>query len=247
MKKQTSILALAAFVAFSTISHPAICQLDALKATALKAKNAYKGQSKLSNEDVVNGLKEALNVGTNKSTTAASQTDGFYKNAKIKIPFPAEALEVKNTIDKLGMSSETEKFVETMNRSAEDASKSAAPIFIDAIKNMSLQDGFAILNGGDSAATTYLRVKTTEQLTQALKPIIKAAIEKNEVAKYWSPVVNKYNKIPFTKKYNPDLEAYITQKTLDGLFVLIAEQEGFIRKNPSAQVSDILKRVFGAK
>ena len=84
-------------------------------------------------------------------------------------------------------------------------------------------------------------------MTQALKPIIKAAIEKNEVAKYWSPVVNKYNKIPFTKKYNPDLEAYITQKTLDGLFVLIAEQEGFIRKNPSAQVSDILKRVFGAK
>ena len=194
---------------------------------------------------MVNALKEALNVGANKETAAASQTDGFYKNAKIKIPFPGEALEVKTTLDKMGQSAQTEKFVETLNRCAEDASKNAVGIFIDAIKNMGLQDGFAILNGGDSAATSYLRLKTTDQLVQALRPIIKAAIDKNKLTEYWNPIVSKYDKIPFVKKYNPDLDAYITQKALNGLFVLIAEQEGLIRKNPEAQVSDLLKKVFG--
>jgi hypothetical protein len=201
----------------------------------------------LSNEDVISGLKEALSVGTNNSSGTASQLDGFNKNPKIKIPFPQEAIDMKTKLDKLGMQKQTDKFVETLNRGAEEAAKSAAPIFLDAIKNMSVGDGFAILNGKDTAATSYLKGKTTNQLTEAFKPKVKEALQKVNVTKYWTPLMTTYNKVPGVKKQNPDLNNYVTNKAMEGLFALIADEEIKIRKDPAARVTDILKKVFEGK
>jgi len=204
------------------------------------------GKSPLSNDEVVKGLKDALTVGTNNSTGIASKLDGYYKNPKLFIPFPNEAKDVKQKVDALGMKSQTDKFVMTLNRAAEEAAKSAAPIFISAVKGMTITDGFAVLKGGDNAATTYLQNKTTAQLKQQFTPIVKAALDKVQITKYWNPIIKKYNKIPMVKKQNPDLTAYVTDRAIAGLFVLLAEEELKIRKDPAARVTDILQKVFGS-
>lgn len=200
----------------------------------------------LSNDQVVKGLKEALTVGTNNSTSLASKADGYYKNPKLFIPFPHEAKDVKDKMDALGMKTQTDKFVMTLNRAAEEAAKNAAPVFINAVKGMSIGDGFTILKGSDNAATQYLKDKTNAELKQKFTPIVKAALDKVEVTKYWNPIITKYNKIPLVQKQNPDLTAYVTDKAMAGLFLLIAEEELKIRKDPVARVSDILKEVFGS-
>lgn len=204
-------------------------------------------KASLSNDEVIKGLKEALSVGTNNSSSAVSKVDGFYKNPKVKIPFPKEAIDVKNTLDNLGMTKQTTKFVETLNRGAEEAAKSAAPIFLNAITSMSIGDGFAILNGKDTAATSYLKGKTSAELDAAFRPKVKEALQKVNITKYWKPLMTKYNKIPGVKKQNPDLDSYVTAKAMEGLFLLIAEEEMKIRKDPAARVSDILKKVFAGK
>jgi hypothetical protein len=203
------------------------------------------GGSQLSNQDVVNGLKEALTIGTNNSTTATSKMDGFNKNPKIRLPFPQEAVKMKNTLEGLGMKPQVDKFVVSLNRAAEEAAKEAAPIFINAIKAMTIQDGFTILKGSENAATQYLNDKTTADLTAKFRPVVKAAIQKAEVAKYWKPLMTRYNKVPGVQRVNPDLEAYVTQKAIEGLFLMIAEEEMKIRKDPASRVTDLLKKVFG--
>jgi len=213
---------------------------------ASKAIDTTDGSSPLTNIEVIKGLKEALSVGTNNSTSLTSKLDGFYKNPEIFIPFPPEAIKVKEKIEALGMKSQVDKFVMTLNRSAETASKEAAPIFINAITSMSIADGFSILRGGDNAATTYLKQKTSGQLRVKFNPVVKNAVEKVEVTKYWNPVITTYNKIPFIEKQNPDLEDYVTTKAMDGLFLMIEKEEKKIRKDPIARVTDILKRVFSS-
>ena len=211
---------------------------------ASKSLETASGPAPLTNIEVIKGLKEALSVGTNNSTSLTSKLDGFYKNPEIFIPFPPEAIKVKEKIEDLGMKSQVDKFVMTLNRSAETASKEAAPIFINAIKSMSISDGFTILRGGDNAATNYLKNKTSAQLKIKFNPVVKNAIQKVEVTKFWNPVINTYNKIPFVNKQNPDLEDYITTKAMDGLFLMLEKEEKMIRKDPMARVTDILKRVF---
>ncbi|HEY4799615.1 MAG TPA: DUF4197 domain-containing protein [Bacteroidia bacterium] len=201
----------------------------------------------LTNDEVIKGLKEALNVGTNNSTASASKVDGYYKNPMLFIPFPPEAQKIKNTVEGLGMQQQVKDFEMSMNRAAEEAAKTAAPVFLEAIKGMSIQDGFTILKGADNAATSYLQNKTTSELTFKFTPIIKNAIQKVEVTKYWNPVITAYNKVPFVEKQNPNIEQYITSKAMEGLFKLIADEEKKIRTNPAARISDILKRVFGGK
>lgn len=199
----------------------------------------------LSNDEVINGLREALTVGTNQSTTLASKLDGFYKNPSIFIPFPPEAQKVKEYATKVGMSAQVTKFEMTLNRAAEEAAKSAAPIFVNAIKGMSITDGFTILKGADNAATVYLKDKTNADLVKLFSPIVKTAINKVQLTKYWAPIVTSYNKVPMVQKQNPDLTAYVTDRAIQGLFKLIADEELKIRKNPAARVSDLLKKVFG--
>lgn len=201
----------------------------------------------LTNEEVIKGLKEALTIGTNSSSAIASKVDGYYKNPRIFIPWPEEAADMKVKLTKMGMQKKITEFETSLNRAAEEAAKSAAPVFIDAITNMSLTDGFAILKGNDTAATNYLRKTTYAPLKDKFKPIVKDAINKVKVTSYWNPLVTKYNKIPGVKKQNPDLEEYVTIKAINGLMVLIADEETKIRKDPMARVTDLLKKVFGTK
>jgi hypothetical protein len=213
--------------------------------TATNVVNNATNPNNLSNDEIIKGLKEALTVGTNNSTTSASKLDGFNKNTAIKVLFPPEAKEMETKLRALGMGKQCDKFIETLNRGAEEASKSAAPIFIDAVKTLTISDGLKILNGENNAATLFLKNGTTPQLTTAFLPIVKKSREKVNITKYWTPLTKAYNKIPGVKKVNPDLNAYVTEKAIGGLFVLIADEELKIRKDPAARISDILKKVFG--
>ncbi len=204
------------------------------------------GSGKLSNEEVIRGLKEALTIGSRNSSDKASKKDGYYKNSLIKIPFPPEARQMESTLRNMGMSKQVNDFVMTLNRAAEDAAKKAAPIFVNAITSMTISDGLSILKGKDDAATQYLKTTTTSALKAQFKPVVKESINKVQLTRYWNPLITTYNKVPLVTKLNPDLDEYVTQKAIDGLFTLVAQEELKIRKDPSARVTEILKKVFGS-
>ncbi len=199
----------------------------------------------LSNQEIIDGLKQALSVGSQNASGNASKPDGFFKNSLIKIPFPPQVAKMEKDLRALGMDKQVNEFVMTMNRAAEEAAKQAAPIFMDAVKNMTITDGVNILKGKDTAATNYLRQKTTLSLHDKFKPVIRSATQKVEVTKYWNPLITTYNKLPFVDNVDPDLEEYITQRALSGLFYLVSQEEIKIRKDPAARVTDLLKKVFG--
>lgn len=205
------------------------------------------GSKPLTTAEVTEGLKEALKVGAKNSTGLASKTDGFFKNTQLFIPFPPEAEKVKSTLIKAGFSKQVDEFTMTLNRAAEKATEMALPIFVDAITQMTISDAMGILKGNDNAATEYLKRTTSAQLQSAFKPIARDAINKVNLTSYWEPLASTYNKLTILtggKAVNPNLEDYVTQKAIDGLFILIAKEEKSIRENPSARVTDILKRVF---
>jgi len=213
---------------------------DLLKKVTGKSNNG----SNLSTDEIANGLKEALNKGVTEGTTKLSAADGFFKDAAIKILMPPDAVKAEKTLRNIGLGQQVDDAILTMNRAAEDAAKSAAPIFVDAIKQMSIEDAWSILKGGDSAATRYLRAKTSPALTSAFKPVIDQSLEKTGATKYWNTAFSSYNKIAFNK-VNPDLSAYVTEKALSGIFYQIALEEMQIRKDPVARTTDLLKKVFG--
>lgn len=206
--------------------------------------NKGKGGS-LSNDDIVAGLKEALSVGAQNSATKLSSVDGFFANAAIKVLMPPEAQKVEKTLRSAGMGKLVDDAILSMNRAAEEASKSAAPIFVDAVKNMSFQDALGILKGSDTAATGYLRGKTLPALSNAFRPVIEGALEKTGATRHWKTVMDAYNKIPLVSKVNPDLSGYVTDRALGGLFFQVAQEEQKIRKDPAARVTETLKKVFG--
>jgi Protein of unknown function (DUF4197) len=199
----------------------------------------------LGSPNIADGLKQALEIGAQNAGKKLSAVNGYFGNAAIKILMPPEASKVEKTLRSAGMGSLVDKAILSMNRAAEDAASSAAPIFINAIKQMNIGDAIQILHGSDTAATAYLRKTTTPQLTQAFRPVIDSSLQKTNATKYWSDVFAAYNKIPFTRKVNPNLSEYVTAKALDGLFYTIAQEEKNIRQNPAAQVTDLLKSVFG--
>lgn len=202
--------------------------------------------SSLSNDDIISGLKEALRVGTDSSTKKLSKLDGFFGDAAIKILMPEEAKKVEKTLRSFGMGSLVDKAILSMNRAAEDAAKGVGDIFWNAIKQMSIKDGLQILRGGDFAATDYLKTNTTKVLTEKFRPVIDASLTKVDATKYWKDVFTAYNKFS-SSPVNTDLNAYVTEKALGGLFYNIGLQEQKIRKDPAAQVTDILKKVFSSK
>lgn len=207
-----------------------------------KAINPSEG-SNLSNEDIISGLKEALRVGTDSSAAKLSKLDGFFGDAAIKIVMPEEAKKVEKTLRSFGMGSLVDKAILSMNRAAEDATAGVGTIFWTAIKGMSIKDGLQILRGGDFAATDYLKSVTSTELTQKFRPVIEAALVKTDATKYWKDIFTNYNRFSATQ-VNTDLAAYVTEKALSGLFYNIGLQEQKIRKDPAAQVTDILKKVF---
>ena len=220
-------------------------QAQLIKDILNKATKSTSG-SNLSNEDIISGLKDALRVGTDSSTKKLGSVDGFFKDAAIKILMPEEAKKVERTLRSFGMGSVVDKAILSMNRAAEDAASGVGTIFWDAIKGMSITDGLKILRGGDFAATDYLKSMTTKQLTEKFRPVIENSLVKMDATKYWKDVFTNYNR--FSKEQvNTDLTAYVTEKALAGLFYNIGLQEQKIRKDPAAQVTDILKKVFSSK
>lgn len=205
--------------------------------------------SGLTNDEVISGLKEALNVGIKNSVDLTSVTDGFLKNSEIRLPFPPDAIKVRDKAIEWGLQGQVDKFETTLNRAAEEATKEALPIFRDAILGMSISDGFAILKGGDGAATRFLKDKTTAALVTAFRPKVDAAIAKVKLTDYWNPIITKYNQamtISGGQKLNPDLGEFVTTRAISGLYTMVEKEENKIRKDPLARVTDLLQKVFGS-
>jgi hypothetical protein len=198
-----------------------------------------------SNLEIGNALKEALQQGTGKSADQLSAVNGFFGNAAVKILFPPEAKKVESTLRGMGMNKLCDNVILSLNRAAEDAAKEAKPIFLDAIKKMTLQDVTGILMGPKDAATQYFKRTTTAALALKFKPVIKVSLDKVGATKYYGTAAGEYNKLPFVKHLNPDISDYATQKTIDGLFVEIAQEELKIRQNlPEARSTPLLQKVF---
>ncbi len=209
-----------------------------------KTMDDYLKDSKPTTEEVVSGLKEALQKGITNGANKASAVDGYFKNPQLKIPFPPDVKKVETKLRQLGLNDQVDRFIETLNRGAEEAAKEAAPIFISAIKSMTISDAWNILKGDKDAATQYLQKTTTSQLEAKFKPVIQKALDKVSATKYYGDLVNTYNKIPLVEKVNPDLNDYATGKAIEGLFKLVAQEEANIRANPGARTTELLKKVF---
>ena len=229
---------------FSVTLSSTSAQIKLLKKVTEKANKLIKEEKLLTVSEVSKGLVEALIQGSEKSVKLASAKGGFNSNTLIRIPFPEDAKKMKATLLKVGMTNQIKQFEKSINSAAELASKKALDIFISAIRSMSINDAFSILNGNNNAATQYLKKQTFNDLRTEFKPVINTAVAKVEVTKYWNLLVKRYNALPFAKTVNPDLEEYVTTKTIEGLFVLIAKEEQNIRRNPKARASDLLQKVF---
>lgn len=193
------------------------------------------------------GIKEALTNGVIRGIGFLNKTDGFFGNEAYKLFLPPDAKKVENTLRNIGMGAQVDKAILQINRGAEDAVGYAKPIFVDAIKQMTLVDALNIVRGPKDAATNYFREKTTQKLIAAFLPVIKSSLDKVDATKYYADIVNTYNNFPTTfKKVNPDLPSYVTDKAVSALFDQIAKEEANIRENPIARTSDILKKVFGS-
>ena len=202
------------------------------------------GTGILSNADISAGLKEALNKGIENQVSKLTATDGFYKDEAVKILLPAELQKVDQTLRKAGMSALADEGLKVLNRAAESAVKEATPIFVDAIKNMSIADAKNILMGGDGAATNYLKSATQSALTAKFTPVVQSSLGKVGADKVWSNIISKYNALPLTQDVNPDLTNYVTEKALQGVYTKINVEETAIRTNLNARTSSTLQKVF---
>jgi len=200
----------------------------------------------LTNAEVVQGLKEALTVGTSNAVKVLNVQNGFFGDPLIKILFPPEVKFVEDKLRQFGMNKIVDDFILQMNRGAENAVAKASPIFVNAVKSMSISDAMGILKGDQNAATMYFKKTTSTALFNTFKPEVKSVLDQMKVTQYWTDVTTAYNKLPMAQKVETDLAKYVTEKTMDGLFLKLAAEEKKIRENPAARVSDILKKVFGS-
>jgi hypothetical protein len=202
--------------------------------------------SSLSNGDIVAGLKEALEVGTTDTVALTGKTDGYFSNEAIKILLPSQLQSVDQALRLLGQGDKVDAFILSMNRAAEKAAPATKDIFWAAIKGMTFEDARKILNGGDTAATEYFRAKTSESLTATFRPVVNDSMKDVGVLQQYKQLQSAYESVPFASSFpSPDIEAYVVSKALDGLFLVLGEQERKIRTNPAAQVTALLKKVFG--
>lgn len=231
------------FLLFTTIGPTLFAQsLKDLIQQKTKLLNKQTNADNSSNE-IANALKQALTIGAEKGTAVLAQPDGFFKNAALKILLPPEAQKIESTLRSVGMGKQVDEAILSINRAAEDACKTAAPIFVSAIKDLTVTDAVNILKGADTAATAYLKTSTTAPLTNAFKPIIETSLQKTDATKHWSTLVNAYNKFSL-RKLNPSLSDYVTEKALTGIYSQIALEEKNIRQNPAARATELLKKVF---
>ena len=235
----TAILFCLAFVpeqSFSQITLPKI--LSGKKTTTGSVTENEAGQ----------GIKEALLQGVTTAVLNLNKTDGFFGSEFYKMLLPPDAVKAEKTLRNLGMGSQVDKAILSINRGAEDAVAFAKPIFIDAVKEMTLTDALNILKGNKDAATNYFKEKTKQKLITAFTPSVKTSLDKVDATKHYSDIITTYNKLPTTfKKADPNLTDYVVGKAVDALFDQVAKEEANIRANPLARTSDILKKVFGSK
>jgi hypothetical protein len=217
-----------------------------IKLPKILAKNTGSTSSITENE-AGQGIKEALTQGVTNAVLNLNKTDGFFGSDVYKMLLPPDAKKVETSLRKMGMGAQVDKAILSINRGAEDAVAYAKPIFIDAIKEMTLTDALNIVKGNKDAATLYFKQKTSEKLIAAFTPSVKSSLEKVSATKYYGDIVNTYNKLPTTfNKVNPDLTSYVVGKAVDALFDQVAKEEANIRANPTARATDILKKVFGS-
>jgi hypothetical protein len=237
MKKTTLLLVLFAIAVNIT-------ELNAQLINDVKKLIGKKGSS-LTEKDAAEGIKEALIKGTSEGVKTVSIVDGYYGNSSIKIPLPPEAKVIESKLRSMGFGKKVDEAIVSINRAAEGAAKEATPIFVAAIKNMSITDAMSIVKGTDDAATQYLNRTTSGELNTKFQPAINSSLDKVKATKYWKEIITLYNKIPFVQKKNPNLSEYVTRKAIDGLFYMTAQEEKKIRQDPAARTTDLLKKVFG--
>lgn len=205
-------------------------------------------QTHRDSDTTIAGLKEALSIGTNNAVLSVSKIDGYFKNEAIKILLPKNIQNIANILSKIGYQKEVDEFILSMNRAAEKAAPKAKDIFINAIREMTIQDALKILNGGDTAATDYFKSKTFNKLYESFKPVISKSMNEIGTTKAYKDMTDKYiSAIPFSGFESFDLDHYVTTKALDGLFYMIALEEKKIRTDPAARVTELLRKVFGRK
>lgn len=198
----------------------------------------------LSTTQLGSGLKEALRVGTDNAIKLTGQTDGFFRNKAIKIPMPKQLQFLETGLRTVGLGSQVDELVLSMNRAAERAAPRAGEIFVDAITSMTFDDVRKIMGGGDTAATQFFQRKTSTSLTNAFRPSIQQSMNEVGVTRMYNDLVGRYQSIPFAKSLTFDLEGYVVGKALDGLFRVVGDEERKIRTNPAARVTDLLQQVF---
>ena len=198
----------------------------------------------LSQAQIGNGLKQALDNGIKNQVSKLTATDGFYKNELVKIILPKELQVVDQGLRKIGLSSLADEGLRAINRTAEDAVKTATPIFVNAVKEITFNDAKNILLGEQNAATSYLQGKTNTTLYGKFNPVIKNSFAKVGADKIWTDLINRYNRIPFVKKVNPDLTDYVTNQALKGVFTMIAVEEKGIREKVGLRNTALLRQVF---
>lgn len=218
-----------AFLAALVLAAPAAAQLD-----------------KISNQDAVSGLKAALEKGSQAAVSTLGRTDGFFGDARVKIPLPESLQKVERLLRGIGMGKQADELILTMNRAAEAAVPEAKQLFVDAVKKMSVQDAKGILTGGETAGTAYFKNATASQLRERFLPIVKKSTAKVGLAQKYNQYAERGVKFGLVKEDQANLDNYVTQKALDGLFLMVAEEEKKIRKDPVGAASNIIQKVFGA-
>ena len=243
MKISIKVIAWAIIATVGLSGHLQAGFLDDLK----NKMNALRGGGEITNDEIVGGLKEALEVGTRNAVKTVSRTDGYFKNPQIKIPLPENVRKFEDLLRATGFGSQVDAFELSMNRAAERAAPEAKSIFWDAIKQMTFTDARGILEGPDDAATQYFRDKTSGRLQTLFKPITHQAMSEVGVTRSYQTLDAKIQTIPFADTVRFDLDQYVTDKALDGLFWTLAQEEKKIRQDPAARVTDLLQKVFGAQ
>jgi len=199
----------------------------------------------LDENTIISGLKEALSIGTENAVRSVSQVDGYFGSEIIKILMPEKIQKVADVLGKVGYQQQVDNFILSMNRAAERAAPKTASIFGSAIKKMTLDDARGILDGGDTAATDYFKAKTSGTIYETFKPIISSSMNKVGVTRSYKEMMGKYTSLPFMQSESLDLDHYVTNKSLDGLFYMLGQEEKKIRTNPAGRVTELLKKVFG--
>ena len=214
---------------------------DFLKKTL---QEALEGSADLSENEIIQGLKEALEIGTDNSVSLLSRVDGFYRHPDVKILLPDKVRQVESLLRTAGFGNQLDAFELSMNRAAEQAAPHARALFWEAITQMTFEDAKSILAGRENEATLYFQAKTTDQLTALFTPLVHNAMADVGVTRAWQDLDDSISRLPFVESYRFDLDAYVTGKALDGLFFMIEQEERKIRKDPAARVTELLQKVF---